>query len=120
MRASEVDFLRAEGALAGFDMGGGTPQQYYESGIRKSFAECGASIGSYLNSTTPPLAFTDPVNAAYNYTAPSIITVKWNEADDVEKNWNVLLHKSIWPSSPTVKKHGANGDVQDTRARFLR
>ena len=50
MRASEVDFLRAEGALAGFDMGGGTPQQYYESGIRKSFAECGASIGSYLNS----------------------------------------------------------------------
>ena len=91
MRASEVDFLRAEGALAGFDMGGGTPQQYYESGIRKSFAECGASIGSYLNSTTPPLAFTDPVNAAYNYTAPSIITVKWNEADDVEKKLERII-----------------------------
>lgn len=120
MRASEVDFLRAEGALAGFDMGGGTPQQYYESGIRKSFAECGASIGSYLNSTTPPLAFTDPVNAAYNYAAPSIITVKWNEADDVEKKLERIITQSIWPSSPTVKKHGANGDVQDTRARFLR
>ena len=91
MRASEVDFLRAEGALAGFDMGGGTPQQYYESGIRKSFAECGASIGSYLNSTTPPLAFTDPVNAAYNYAAPSIITVKWNEADDVEKKLERII-----------------------------
>ena len=36
MRASEVDFLRAEGVLAGFNMGGGSAKDFYESGIRKS------------------------------------------------------------------------------------
>ena len=31
------------------------------------------------------------MNAAYNYAAPSIITVKWNEADDVEKKLERII-----------------------------
>ncbi len=85
MKVSEVYFLRAEGALAGFNMGGENPQQYYELGIRKSFEECNVSLGSYLSNTTPPQNFVDPANSDYNYAAPSSITVKWNNSDSEEK-----------------------------------
>lgn len=33
VKASEVYFLRAEGALRGWNMGGGTAQSYYEKGL---------------------------------------------------------------------------------------
>jgi hypothetical protein len=47
MRAAEVYFLRAEGALEGWDMGPGTAESYYETGIQTSLAENGYT--DYLN-----------------------------------------------------------------------
>ena len=85
MRASEVCFLKAEAVLAGFDMGGKTAKSYYEAGITMSFEECGVALGSYLSNKKQPAAFIDPVNPdEYNATAPSNITVAWNESDDEE------------------------------------
>ncbi len=91
MKASEVYFLRAEGALAGFDMGGGTPQSYYEAGIRTSFEECNVAIGSYLEKTSFPQSFNDLVNPSYNCQAPGTITVKWEDADTDEKKLERII-----------------------------
>lgn len=91
MRASEVDFLRAEGVLAGFNMGGGSAKYFYESGIQKSFEECKVSLGSYLNSTASPADFKDMKEAAYNHAAPSNITVKWVEEDEMEKKLERII-----------------------------
>ena len=99
MKASEIWFLRAEGALFGYDMGGGSAQKYYEEGIRKSFEECGVDIGSYLNSTYQPVAYSDPAGN-YNASAPSSITVKWNEADDTERKLERIItqkYLAIYP-----------------------
>ena len=51
-RASEVAFLRAEGALRNWNMGG-TAKDFYEEGIRLSFEENGITSGveNYLAST---------------------------------------------------------------------
>lgn len=98
MKASEVCFLRAEGALAGFAMGG-SAQKFYEAGIRTSFEECGVSLGSYLSSNNTPVAYQDPAGS-YNYSAPSNITVKWNEADGSEKNLERIItqkYLAIYP-----------------------
>ena len=40
MYAAEAAFLRAEGALIGWNMGG-TAQKFYEEGIKLSFQEFG-------------------------------------------------------------------------------
>lgn len=60
MNAAEMFFLRAEGALQGWSMGG-TAQSLYEDGIRASMtqktgADAGA-IDSYIASTAVPVAF---------------------------------------------------------------
>lgn len=60
MGASEVYFLRAEGALLGWNMGG-TPQELYEEGIRVSMTEerVGAEMGAidaYIASESLPSA----------------------------------------------------------------
>jgi len=58
MRAAEVYFLRAEGALQGWDMGGAA-EEFYNEGIRMSMSEerIGASsseIDAYISSTNTP------------------------------------------------------------------
>lgn len=83
MLASEVAFLRAEGAMLGWQMGG-TDKEFYEEGVRLSFAENGLSDGtaaSYLNSESTPVAFDDK-NTSYTKNGaaqPSSITPKWDE-----------------------------------------
>lgn len=55
-RASETSFLLAEAALYNLTSNG-TARAHYEDGVRKSFTEQGASIGSYLSSTAKPAAY---------------------------------------------------------------
>lgn len=59
MCAAEAYFLRAEGALLGWDMGG-TVQELYEAGITNSMKQWGitdeAVIQDYINSTATPVA----------------------------------------------------------------
>ncbi len=79
MHAAEAYFLRAEGALNGWNMGG-TAQELYEKGIRESMATwgfSGAAVDTYIQGTTPPVAPGD----AQKSPAVSDIPVKWAAAE---------------------------------------
>jgi hypothetical protein len=62
---AEAYFLRAEGVMNGWNMGGGTAQQYYEAGIRNSWAQWGITedpsgyIANTVNKPIKPLDFMD-------------------------------------------------------------
>ena len=87
LTCSEVFFLRAEGALRGWNMGG-TAQQLYETGMQRSFEQWGLpGAAAYLNGTSLPSVYSDPVFSGNNVTAGinlSTITVKWNDASSFE------------------------------------
>ncbi|HAC40259.1 MAG TPA: SusD/RagB family nutrient-binding outer membrane lipoprotein, partial [Rikenellaceae bacterium] len=85
LNAAEVAFLRAEGALLGWSMGG-TAKEFYEEGIKLSFEEWGVEgAASYLaNTTAVPAAYKDNVGRAHA-NAPSTVTIAWNEALSEEK-----------------------------------
>lgn len=86
MNAAEVAFLRAEGALMGWNMGGGA-QGFYEEGIRLSFDEwdVASQAESYIkNRTLVPAPFVDVVGSA-SAPAPSDITIAWDERDSFER-----------------------------------
>ncbi len=84
MNAAEVAFLRAEGALVGWNMGGAA-KDFYEQGIKLSFEEWGAEgAAAYIaNNTAKPADFKDNVGRA-KASAPSTVTIAWNESDDNE------------------------------------
>ena len=90
MYAAEAAFLRAEGALKGWDMGAGTPQSFYEEGIRLSFDEWGATgADAYIaNSTALPGNHSD---GAYSATNKSKVTIAWNESDSAEKKLEKII-----------------------------
>jgi hypothetical protein len=65
MMAAEAWFLRAEGALKGWNMGAGTAKSFYEKGIETSLKQWGisdpAAIAAYTASTKTPIAVTGAV-----------------------------------------------------------
>jgi hypothetical protein len=67
MATAEADFLKAEGILLGWNMGGGTAKSHYENGIRNSMRQWGINdptvINSYINSTSTPVAPGDFLNS---------------------------------------------------------
>lgn len=84
MYYAEVCFLRAEGALRGWDMGG-TAKDFYEAGIRASMQEVEIPeevINQYLTSTMPNLygttvPFDHNTNGENNSQLAKIITQKY-------------------------------------------
>jgi hypothetical protein len=93
MNPAEVYFLRAEGALKGWDMQG-TIQNLYETGIRTSFSFVGASNpdGYISNSTLRPGTYTDPVTSGNSITtAPSTITIQWNDGATPEQKLERII-----------------------------
>ncbi|SKB55099.1 SusD/RagB family nutrient-binding outer membrane lipoprotein [Dyadobacter psychrophilus] len=92
MYASEAYFLKAEGALKGWNMGG-TAKDMYEKGIETAMKQWGiadaAAITAYINGTTTPIALNDMVktpaltNVPVKFSADAskqleqIITQKW-------------------------------------------
>ncbi|MGH7576088.1 MAG: SusD/RagB family nutrient-binding outer membrane lipoprotein [Longimicrobiales bacterium] len=94
MAAAEVYFLRAEGALLGWNMGG-SAQELYEEGIRTSLNErtdaTAAEIEAYISNTNLPAALDDAwdsppmsdipvafeVGASTERQLEQIITQKW-------------------------------------------
>jgi len=96
MGPAEAYFLRAEGALRGWNMGG-TAQSFYETGIQTSFTYWGASGAStyILDSLSVPAAYTDPQNAANNITTGSAylstITIKWKASASFETNLERIM-----------------------------
>lgn len=90
--AAESYFLRAEGALRGWSMGG-TAKDFYEAGIKMSFEENGAgSADSYIsNDQAKPADFTDNTGDGNAMTALSQITVKYDEAAGTEANLERII-----------------------------
>lgn len=84
MYAAEAYFLRAEGALNGWNMGGDA-QSLYETGIRESMAQWGITdqtvINNYINSTALPAAPGDVANSP----AVANIPVKWATDEATER-----------------------------------
>ncbi|WP_264564491.1 RagB/SusD family nutrient uptake outer membrane protein [Flavobacterium sp. N3904] len=79
MTTAEVYFLRAEGALRGWNMGG-TAQGLYETGITQSFEQHGVSgVSNYLTNTNVAKNYVDPTNAANNGNAVNLVTVSWSD-----------------------------------------
>ena len=81
MTTAEVFFLRAEGALRGWNMGG-TAQSLYEAGITASFAQHGFSGAAayYGDNVKTALPFTDVKDAANNAVPVNNVTIAWNGA----------------------------------------
>lgn len=96
LKASEVAFLRAEGALRGWNMGG-TAATFYNDGITKSFTENGVSAGNYANNNTSvPAAYVNALVPTQNIGAASSVTIQWNEASSFElKLERIITQKYI-------------------------
>lgn len=109
MKVAESYFLRAEGALRGWNMGGNA-KELYEEGIRISIQNelkykgsyagvtsiSDAEIDAYINGTTPQADFVDPVDAQNNIKAMNTIPVKWNDgASNEEKLQRIITQKWI-------------------------
>lgn len=90
MAAAEVYFLRAEGALLGWDMGGDA-QQLYEEGIRTSLSErtdaTAAAIEAYISSVNTPIALDD----RWNTPAMSDIPVAFDAGGSTERQLEQII-----------------------------
>ncbi len=101
--AAEVSFLRAEGALKGWNMGGKSAQEYYEDGIRKSFAQYGASgVDTYISNTTAaPAAFVDAAHTRFNYTPKATTKIAWTAAENDEAHLEQIITQK-WIANWTI------------------
>ncbi len=105
MNVSEAYFLRAEGVLRGWNMGGGDAKSLYEAGILQAFKEKDVTdmslYNDYIaNNTDLPADYVDPFNPANNIVNANDITVKWDEtADNETKLQRIITQKwiSIFP-----------------------
>ncbi|MBQ8968468.1 MAG: SusD/RagB family nutrient-binding outer membrane lipoprotein [Bacteroidaceae bacterium] len=100
MKMSEVDFLRAEGAVRGWNMGG-TAQEFYERGIEYGYLD-ERMVGADPTYTSAMATYMN-LEAAYDYTyhdplgrvpdEPSLtkIGVKWNDGDDKETKLEKII-----------------------------
>ncbi|MEG0950119.1 MAG: SusD/RagB family nutrient-binding outer membrane lipoprotein [Bacteroidales bacterium] len=100
LKRTEVLFLRAEGALRGWSMGG-TAKEFYERGIKLAFAENGMTdteaINKYLNRETVKVVdYTDPYSAGNSIKGRVTVGVKWNDGDtDEVKLEKIITQKYI-------------------------
>jgi hypothetical protein len=80
MCAAEVAFLRAEGALRGWNMGG-SAKDLYESGITLSFGQWGVSgAATYISdSTSVPVRYTDPLGRFSYSGTTSTVKIAWDD-----------------------------------------
>jgi len=85
MNAAESAFLKAEGALRKWNMGG-SAEEFYNQGIALSFEQWGAQgADEYAtNESRIPENYKDPLGVNNNSSKPSSITIKWNDADITE------------------------------------
>jgi hypothetical protein len=90
MSAAEIYFLRAEGALLGWAMGGNA-QGLYEEGIRTSLNErtnaSAAEVEAYIRSTATPIALDDQ----WNTPAMSDIPVAFDAGGSLERRLEQII-----------------------------
>lgn len=86
MTAAEVAFLKAEGALNGWNMGG-TAEELYAKGVQLSFDQWNAgSAATYLTNTSQRGALSDEKNPGFNTAFSSPITVNWTDGGSGKEN----------------------------------
>lgn len=101
MNAAEAHFLKAEGALKGWNMGPGTAKEFYEKGIETSMRQWGitdaAAIQAYINGTSTPIA----LDAGHAVKSPPMtdIPVKWASTPEKQLE-QVITQKwlSLYPN----------------------
>ena len=104
---AEVDFLRAEGALRGWNMGG-TAQFFYERGIENAYIEdpiSGSDYSGYVSEymqREEPVAYTsiDPMGDGAPWESVTKIGVKWNEADENEIKLEKIITQKYFALFP--------------------
>lgn len=97
MTTAEVYFLRAEGVLRGWNMGGDA-KSLYEGGVKASFDQVGVSgADSYLaNNTRMARDYVDRLASKNNIAAVNKVTVAWDEAANKEiKLQKIITQKWI-------------------------
>lgn len=108
MKLSEVCFLRAEGALRGWNMGG-SAQSFYEKGIRYAGLETRDAedakykdyVDDYLNVETPSgEKYVDPQGLTPDMESVTNIGVKWNEGDSQETKLQKIITQKYIASFP--------------------
>jgi len=133
MESAECYFLRAEGALLGWNMGG-SAQSLYESGITQSMAQwgiTGAAVTNYIGSTNTPIAPGDYLNSP----AVSNVPIKWSSDPTMEleqimtQKWLALYPDGMeawadWRRSHVMPLYpAANSDnplIPDPSTKWLR
>jgi hypothetical protein len=114
MAAAEAYFLRAEGALLGWNMGG-TAKQLYEDGITNSMKQWGitnaTTITNYINSTATPIAPNDFLNSPPMTNVP----VRFDASNIAVQREQIALQKwlALFPDG-----HEAWADYR--RSRYLK
>ena len=102
MLASEVYFLRAEGAIRGWNMAGDA-KGLYENGIQVAFEESVVSMpnGYLTNNTLMPANYVDPAISDNNAQAVSTITIQWDSTVSFEKQLERIITQkwiSMYPN----------------------
>ncbi len=104
MAASEVYFLRAEGALRGWSMGDDA-KTLYEEGIAMSFTEnsAGSSSDYIADDTSVPADFVDNTGNGNSTAAKSTITIAWDASADFETSLERIITQkwiALYPNGP--------------------
>ena len=107
MKLSEVCFLRAEGALRGWNMGG-SAQQFYEEGIRYAYLEDRANgeeynklLADYMNiDKAKDYTYVDPTGETPDMKSVTKIPVKWNEGLSNEEKLEMIITQKYIASFP--------------------
>jgi hypothetical protein len=133
IETAEAYFLRAEGALLGWNMGG-SAQSLYQAGITNSMAQwgiTGAAVTSYITSPNTPIAPGDYLNSP----PVSSVPIAWSSTPSVQlqqimtQKWLALYPDGIeawadWRRSHVMKLYpAANSDNQlipDPSVKWLR
>ena len=101
LKWAEVDLLRAEGAIRGWNMGG-TAKDFYERAIRNAYFEdpilvqhgvaYADHVEDYLNLEEPvDYISVDPLGAGEPWPSVTKIGVKWNEGDNLETKLEKII-----------------------------
>ena len=118
-KLSEVEFLRAEGALRGWNMGG-SAQEFYEEGIRHAdcvmeglFTDYEDRVDAYLEvEDAVPFTYVDPMDYSNNIEGVTKIGVKWNDGDDMETKLEKIITQKYIAFFPY--SYGAWTDMRRT------
>lgn len=132
MKLSEVEFLRAEGVLRGWNMGGGSAEDFYNRGVRSAYEGVSyigfdedwndidfnkeiylSIIDDYMNiEKAKAIEYIDPSNDKYNMVSTITVGVKWNEGDDDETKLEKIITQKYIAGFPY--SFGAWNDLRRT------